>query len=54
MIRNFYEIEDRVPRVSDLGDMLPSKNVIHRLFGGIIEARRAAGFGQNDYINEQQ
>lgn len=53
MIRNFYELEGRVPRQSDLGDMLPSGNVIRRLFGGMIGARKAAGLGHADYINEQ-
>ncbi len=52
MFRNFYEIEGRVPRSSDIGTMIPSNNVIRRLFGGMIEARQAAGFGQNDYVNE--
>lgn len=51
-LRNFYEIEGRVPRARDLGDTLPANLVIIRLFGGIVEARRAAGLGQYDYINE--
>ncbi|WP_100504010.1 homing endonuclease associated repeat-containing protein [Mycobacteroides abscessus] len=52
MIRNFYELEGRVPRSSDLGVMLPSSKAIGRLFGGLVEARAAAGFGQHDYLNE--
>lgn len=54
MIRNFYEIEGRVPRSRDLGNMLPATHVMGKLFGGLIEARKAAGFGQADYIHERE
>lgn len=53
MIRNFWELEGRAPRVSDMGTLIPSSAVITKLFGGIIEARKAAGLGQYDYINEE-
>lgn len=54
MIRNFYEIEGRVPRWTDLGGMLPSGNIIRKLFGGIIGAREAAGFAQADFVHETE
>lgn len=53
MIRVFYEQEGRVPRSSDMGSsLIPSTMVIQRLFGGIVAAREAAGFGQHDYVSE--
>lgn len=51
-LRNFYEIEGRPPRASDMGDGIPGGSTIRHHFGGIIEARRAAGLGQYDYIHE--
>lgn len=55
LIKEFYKIEGRVPRAKDMGGgVIPSKNVIQRLFGGIIEARKAAGFVYADFINEAQ
>lgn len=55
IMREFYRMEGRVPRHSDFGEhnLLPSRGTIQRLFGGIIAARREAGFGQNDYLNEE-
>lgn len=55
MIRSFQEIEGRPPRASDMGTGIPTYYVLKRLFGGgIIEARRAAGLGHYDFINEGQ
>lgn len=54
MMRTFYELEGRIPRGSDLGgkSILPDFSVLRSLFGGLVAAREAAGFGQNDYIHE--
>lgn len=54
MLKEFYKIEGRPPRLSDLGrGYMPSAKVLRRLFNGsIIEARRFAGMSAFDYIHE--
>lgn len=53
LIQTFLEVEGRPFRASDMGQgIIPSKNVIHRLFGGVQNARDAAGQSQYDYISE--
>lgn len=54
LVREFYRVEGRVPRATDIGKgIIPSKQVIRRLFGGVIEMRKAAGFELADYVHEK-
>jgi hypothetical protein len=47
----FYEETGRVPQQCDLrgNDDLPSFATVYRRFGGLVEAREAAGFGRVDH-----
>lgn len=54
LFHTFVAANGRMPRVADLGDTLPSFNTINRLFGGIIKAREAAGYGLADYVHERE
>lgn len=54
MMHDFAQVEGRVPRYKDFeqSDMLCSPATMKKLFGGVIVARAAAGFTEQDYINE--